>query len=154
VIATSYRYIVQRVGVRSGFPIVEGTRIGVHDVVAMTKTGASVDEVVASFRKPRKADARSHAAGSALRKVIPIIVAQQIVQDQGARSVNVPIEAHILAVADAYQKMIRGADGKVLTPEQAEQEIVAGSGQRFHSGVVDAFAKAYGGRAQAARAGA
>ena len=48
-IATSYRYIVQRAGVRSGHPVVEGTRIGVHDVVAMTKTGASVDEVVASL---------------------------------------------------------------------------------------------------------
>jgi len=35
-IATSYRCIVQRAGVRSGHAIVEGTRIGVHDVVAMT----------------------------------------------------------------------------------------------------------------------
>ncbi len=34
---------------RSGHAIVEGTRIGVHDVVALTKTGASVDEVVTSF---------------------------------------------------------------------------------------------------------
>jgi type III restriction enzyme len=55
VIATSYRYIVQRRGVRSGRPIVEGTRIGVHDVVAMTKTGASVDEVVASFPRLTRA---------------------------------------------------------------------------------------------------
>jgi uncharacterized protein (DUF433 family) len=55
VIATSYRYIVQRLGVRSGHPIVEGTRIGVHDVVAMTKTGASVDQVVASFPKLTRA---------------------------------------------------------------------------------------------------
>ena len=55
VIATSYRYIVQRAGVRSGHPIVEGTRIGVHDVVAMTKTGASVDEVVASFPRLTRA---------------------------------------------------------------------------------------------------
>ena len=54
-IATSYRYIVQRAGVRSGHPIVEGTRIGVHDVVAMTKTGASVDEVVASFPRLTRA---------------------------------------------------------------------------------------------------
>ena len=50
-IATGYRYIVQRAGVRSGHAIVEGTRIGVHDVVAMVKTGASVDEVVGSFPK-------------------------------------------------------------------------------------------------------
>ncbi|HNQ90965.1 MAG TPA: DUF433 domain-containing protein [Verrucomicrobiota bacterium] len=54
-IATSYRYIVHRAGVRSGRPIVEGTRIGVHDVVAMTRTGASVDEVVASFPRLTRA---------------------------------------------------------------------------------------------------
>ena len=54
-IATSYRYIVQRAGMRSGHPIVEGTRIGVHDVVAMIKTGASVDEVVASLPRLTRA---------------------------------------------------------------------------------------------------
>jgi len=54
-IATSYRYVVQTPGVRSGHPIVEGTRIGVHDVVAMIKTGASVDEVVASFPRLTRA---------------------------------------------------------------------------------------------------
>ncbi|HWX22072.1 MAG TPA: DUF433 domain-containing protein [Candidatus Binatia bacterium] len=54
-IATSYRYIVKAPGVRSGHAIVEGTRIGVHDVVAMTKTGASVDEVVASFPRLTRA---------------------------------------------------------------------------------------------------
>jgi HD-GYP domain-containing protein (c-di-GMP phosphodiesterase class II) len=79
-------------------------------------------------------------------------VAQQIVREQGARSVNVPIEAHILAIADAYQKLISGVDGKVLSPLQAEQEILAGAGQRFHPGVVDAFAKAFGTRSQGAGA--
>jgi len=54
-IATSYRYIVQRVGVRSGQPVVEGTRIGVHDVVAMIKTGASVDAVVGSLPRLTRA---------------------------------------------------------------------------------------------------
>ena len=54
-IATSYRYIVRRAGVRSGYPVVEGTRIGVHDVVAMAKTGASVDEVVTSFPRLTRA---------------------------------------------------------------------------------------------------
>jgi uncharacterized protein (DUF433 family) len=54
-IATSYRYIVRRAGVRSGHAIVEGTRIGVHDVVAMIKTGASVDEVVKSLPRLTRA---------------------------------------------------------------------------------------------------
>ena len=50
-IATSYRYIVQRAGIRSGYPVVEGTRIGVHDVVALYRTWVSVDEVVQSLPK-------------------------------------------------------------------------------------------------------
>ena len=54
-IATSYRYIVRRAGVRSGHAIIEGTRIGVHDVVAMTRTGCSVDAVVASFPRLSRA---------------------------------------------------------------------------------------------------
>ncbi len=54
-IATNYRYVVQAPGIRSGHPSVEGTRIGVHDVVAMLKTGASVDEVVASFPRLTRA---------------------------------------------------------------------------------------------------
>ena len=48
-IATSYRYIVKAPGVRSGHAIVEGTRIGVHDVVALIRTGAIVDQVVTSL---------------------------------------------------------------------------------------------------------
>lgn len=54
-IATGYRYIVHRTGVRSGHPIVEGTRIGVHDVIAMVKAGASVEEVVLSLPKLTRA---------------------------------------------------------------------------------------------------
>ena len=54
-IATSYRYIVRKAGVRSGHPVVEGTRIGVHDVVAMIKSGASVDNVTASFPRLTRA---------------------------------------------------------------------------------------------------
>jgi uncharacterized protein (DUF433 family) len=45
-IATSYRYIVQRAGVRSGHPIVEGTRIGVHDVIGLLQNGETVDTIV------------------------------------------------------------------------------------------------------------
>jgi HD-GYP domain-containing protein (c-di-GMP phosphodiesterase class II) len=76
------------------------------------------------------------------------------VHDQGARSVNVPVEAHILAVADAYQKLISGVDGKVLSPAQAEQEIVAGAGQKFHAGVVEALTKILNAQARGAGAGA
>ena len=46
---SAYRYIGMTRGIRSGRPIVRGTRIGVHDVVGLVLTGASVDEVVQSL---------------------------------------------------------------------------------------------------------
>ena len=54
-VATNYRYIVKAPGVRSGNPVVEGTRIGVHDIVAFIQTGASVDDAVKSFPRLTKA---------------------------------------------------------------------------------------------------
>jgi len=47
--ATSYRYLTSQPGVRSGRTIIEGTRIGVHDVVGLIVNGATVDEVCRSF---------------------------------------------------------------------------------------------------------
>lgn len=47
--STSYRYIVRSPGVRGGHARVEGTRIGVHDVVGLIVNGATVDDVCRSF---------------------------------------------------------------------------------------------------------
>jgi uncharacterized protein (DUF433 family) len=46
---TSYRYLTNIPGVCAGRTIVEGTRIGVHDVVGLIINGASVDDVCRSF---------------------------------------------------------------------------------------------------------
>jgi hypothetical protein len=130
------------------------SNLGISNDILYKAADMSRNEVVESFRKARRPDARTQAAGSSLRRVIPIIVAQEIVHDQGARSVNVPIEAHILAVADAYEKLISDADGDARSSEQAEQEIIAGAGQRFHTGVVDALTKALGGQVKSMSASA
>jgi uncharacterized protein (DUF433 family) len=45
----SYRYITEVSGVRSGRPIVGGTRIGVHDVVGLILTGSTLDDVIKSY---------------------------------------------------------------------------------------------------------
>ena len=47
--SASYRYIVRSTGVRGGHARAEGTRIGVHDVIALIVNGATVDEVCRSF---------------------------------------------------------------------------------------------------------
>jgi hypothetical protein len=137
---------------RSAVLLRDLSKLGITNDILYKAADMSRDEVVASFHKPSKADARAQALGSSLRRVIPIIGAQQILQEQGARSVNVPIEAHILAVADAYQKLIGGANSKPLSPDQAQREIVAGAGEKFHKGVVDAFTKILDARAQGAGA--
>lgn len=43
-----YRYITSDPGVRSGHASVEGTRIGVHDVIGLLQTGESVDSIIAN----------------------------------------------------------------------------------------------------------
>jgi uncharacterized protein (DUF433 family) len=49
VVATAYRYIVCEAGVRGGHARVEGTRIGVHDVVAYFLLSSNLEEVAARF---------------------------------------------------------------------------------------------------------
>lgn len=44
--ATTYQYLSRVSGVRSGHTIVEGTRIGVHDVVGLLQNGETVDTLV------------------------------------------------------------------------------------------------------------
>jgi uncharacterized protein (DUF433 family) len=48
-VSSGYRYIVRTEGVRGGHARVEGTRIGVHDVVAYHLLGNSVEEIVDRF---------------------------------------------------------------------------------------------------------
>jgi uncharacterized protein (DUF433 family) len=53
--ATEYRYLVNLPGLCNGQTIVEGTRIGVHDVVGMIVNGASIEGVMRSFPDLKKA---------------------------------------------------------------------------------------------------
>ena len=41
-----YRYITRAQGVRGGVPVVENTRIGVHDVVGLFQNGETVESLV------------------------------------------------------------------------------------------------------------
>ena len=53
--ATSYRYLIRIPGVCAGHTIIEGTRVGVNDVVALITLGSSVDDVCRSFPKVTRA---------------------------------------------------------------------------------------------------
>jgi len=47
-VSETYRYIVRSAGVRSGNPIVEGTRIAVHDVIGLLQNGETIDTLTAN----------------------------------------------------------------------------------------------------------
>ena len=47
-ISESYRYIVRSPSVRTGKARVEGTRIGVHDVIGLLQNGETVDTLTAN----------------------------------------------------------------------------------------------------------
>jgi uncharacterized protein (DUF433 family) len=44
----TYRYIVRSTGVRSGNPIVQSTRIAVHDVIGLLQNGETIDTLRAN----------------------------------------------------------------------------------------------------------
>ena len=52
--SASYRYIVRSPEVRGGHARVDGTRIGVHDVIGLIVNGATVDEVCHTFPDLRR----------------------------------------------------------------------------------------------------
>ncbi len=45
-VTEGYKYITRIPGVRGGNAIVEGTRIGVHDVVGLLQNGETVDSIL------------------------------------------------------------------------------------------------------------
>lgn len=47
--ATAYRYLVNIPGVCQSRTTIEGTRIGVHDVIGLLANGATIDEALRSF---------------------------------------------------------------------------------------------------------
>lgn len=54
-ISDTYRYIIRVPGIRSGRAILEGTRIGVHDVVGLLANGETLDSVLGCFTGLTKA---------------------------------------------------------------------------------------------------
>jgi len=44
--AEIYRYISRKPGIRGGTAFIEGTRIGVHDVIGLLQNGESVDSII------------------------------------------------------------------------------------------------------------
>jgi uncharacterized protein (DUF433 family) len=55
--AATYRYLVQTPGIVGGCQRIEGTRIGVHDIIGLLTNGETVDTIVRCFPEVTKAQA-------------------------------------------------------------------------------------------------
>jgi len=89
-----------------------------------------------------------HPVGSPLGRIIPIILAHHDKFDgSGYRSTQgekISLEARILAVADVYDSLVSDRPyRKAMSPFDAKEIIVKGSGTDFDPGVVNTFFKAF-----------
>ena len=85
--------------------------------------------------------------GGSLRRVLPIILAHHDKFDgtgyHPLRGEEIPIEARIIAVADVYDALTSDRPyRKAMSPYEAKEILVKGTGTDFDPRVVDAFAEA------------
>jgi len=78
-----YRYITQQEGVRSGRPVIEGTRIAVHDIAAMILTGADIDDAIRSYPDITRAQVyESMAYYEDHKDELDLIIAEQMADEE------------------------------------------------------------------------
>jgi diguanylate cyclase (GGDEF)-like protein len=129
--------------VRFGGVVHDVGKIGVADAV-LRKPGWLSAEDWHEMRRHPEIGARI-LAGAQLGEVSEWVLAHHERPDgtgypAGLAGSEIPVEARILAVADAYEAMTSNRVYRAaLAPEQARAELVAGAGSQFDARVVEAF---------------
>ena len=113
------------------------------------KAASLTPEEMAEMRKHvQKGVALLEPVGGSLRRVLPIILAHHDKFDGSgygpSKGDQIPIEARVLAVADAYDTLTSDRPyRRAVTPFEARQIIVSSAGSNFDPAVVDAFVTAF-----------
>jgi putative nucleotidyltransferase with HDIG domain len=113
------------------------------------KAASLTPEEMTEMRKHvQKGVAFLEPVGGSLRRVLPIILAHHDKFDGSgygpAKGDEIPIEARVLAVADAYDTLTSDRPyRRAVTPFEAKEMIRSGSGASFDPTVVDAFVEAF-----------
>jgi uncharacterized protein (DUF2267 family) len=83
--------------------------------------------------------------GSALRRVIPTLLAHHVLMEKAEHSQklpNAPLEARILLVADVYDSLTSAKNSRI-SPSEAVERILQRSGIEYDADVVDAMVKVF-----------
>lgn len=113
------------------------------------KAASLTPEEMAEMRKHvQKGVALLEPVGGSLRRVLPIILAHHDKYDGSgygpAKGNEIPLEARVLAVADAYDTLTSDRPyRRAVTPFEAKQIIMSSAGTNFDPVVVDAFVTAF-----------
>ena len=106
------------------------------------------DEMAEMRKHVQKGVALLEPVGGSLRRVLPIILAHHDKYDGSgygpSKGGEIPIEARVLAVADAYDTLTSDRPyRRAVTPFEARQIVVSSAGANFDPAVVDAFVDAF-----------
>ena len=113
------------------------------------KAASLTPEEMTEMRKHvQKGVALLEPVGGSLRRVLPIILAHHDKFDgsgyRPSKGEQIPIEARVLAVADAYDTLTSDRPyRRAVSPFEARQIIVSSAGTNFDPAVVDAFVDAF-----------
>jgi putative nucleotidyltransferase with HDIG domain len=111
-------------------------------------TSLTPEETTEMRKHVRKGVSILEPVGGSLGRVIPIILAHHERYDgsgyEALKGEEIPLEARILAVADAYDTLTSDRPyRRAVSPFEASQLINGGSGTNFDPKVVEAFAAAF-----------
>jgi putative nucleotidyltransferase with HDIG domain len=106
------------------------------------------EEMAEMRRHVKKGAALLEPVGGTLGRIIPIILSHHDRYDgsgyEPAKGEEIPIEARVLAVADAYDTLTSDRPyRRAVSPFEAKEILVAGAGKNFDPIVVEAFAKSF-----------
>ncbi|HTW32685.1 MAG TPA: hypothetical protein VMD76_13470, partial [Candidatus Sulfotelmatobacter sp.] len=93
-----------------------------------------------------KARSKAGAMGGALRRALPIFLAQRELRKKAGKIDDAPLEVQILVLAEDYEKLSTGERGAKISPAQARNEVMKHAANRFDSLVLTGFTKAFGGQ--------
>jgi len=124
----------------------ETSREILHKAATLT-----TDEMAEMRGHVRKGVALLQPMGGSLNRILPIVLAHHEKYDgSGYESIKgdeIPIEARVLALADAYDTLTSDRPyRRAITPFEAKDVIVRGSGASFDPQVVEAFVAAFDAR--------
>ena len=131
--------------VRAAALLHEIDKVGITNEMLYQAANMSVQELHELQSNLEQGREMPRSQGSALRRVIPTLLAHHVLMEKAEHSQklpNAPLEARILLVADVYDSLTSAKDSRI-SPSEAVERILQRSGIEYDADVVDAMVKVF-----------